>query len=97
MIREHSWRGNAVLTQTVAAHRSTIPPEPAGPRPTGPPVCPCFVESKGLSDQPNFEATRGFSTCCQHFTNHVAITRARLASGWLAAGRESNPCGFFPS
>src|ERR1700687_3104045 len=28
--------------------------------------------------------SRGFSTCCLRFTNGVATTHARLASGWLA-------------
>src|ERR1700675_3112316 len=28
--------------------------------------------------------SRGFGTCCLRFTNGVATTHARLASGWLA-------------
>jgi hypothetical protein len=40
---------------------------------------------QGLQRLMNFEAqSRGFNICCLRFTNGVATTHARLASGWLA-------------
>jgi hypothetical protein len=42
--------------------------------------------------------SRGFNTCCLRFKSGVAITHAKLASGWLARlyreGVEPSGCGF---
>jgi hypothetical protein len=46
--------------------------------------CPRFADSEGFSVSVISGLLRGFSTCCLRFKNDVAITHAKLASGWLA-------------
>jgi hypothetical protein len=48
-------------------------------------MLPPLFPRQGLQRLMNFGALlRGFSTCCLRFTNGVATTHAKLASGWLA-------------
>src|SRR3954452_19809960 len=66
--------------------RSTTPAKPTTPRLlTVSSMLPPRFPRQGLRRLMNFEAqSRGFNTRCLRFTNDVAITHARLASGWLA-------------
>ena len=48
-------------------------------------MLPPLLQRRRLQRLMNFGALlRGFSTCCLRFTNGVAITHAKLASGWPA-------------
>ena len=46
--------------------------------------CPHSDDSEGFSVMVISGLSRGFSTCCLRFMSGVAVTHARLASGWLA-------------
>ena len=74
---------------------SQTPAGPAGPRPLRPcRCCPRDHHAEGSSEHIISRLTPGFGIRCLRFTSGVAVTHARLASGWRAAafaGRESNP------
>ena len=46
--------------------------------------CPRSNDSEGSSKRSISRLMRGFGTCCLRFQNDVAVSPARLASGWLA-------------
>jgi hypothetical protein len=46
--------------------------------------CPRSNDSEGSSKRSISRLIRGFGTCCLRFQNDVAVSPARLASGWLA-------------
>src|ERR1700740_3141578 len=65
---------------------SKTPAEPTGPRLWR--SCrhrPRPTQTEGLSGYIISRLTQGFSICCLRFTSDVAVSRARLASGWRAA------------
>src|SRR5262245_39202506 len=67
--------------------RSSTPAEPTTPRrSTVSPMLPPRFPRRRLQRLVNFGAqSRGLGTRCLRFTNDVATTHARLASGWLAS------------
>jgi hypothetical protein len=82
--REWDLSGSQAI-HPVPLPRSATPAEPTIPRQwRSHRCCPCCSESKGFSVLMISGLPRGFSTCCLRFTSDVAITHARLASGWLA-------------
>ena len=83
--RKRDLPGSQVI-RSMPLPRSTTPAKPTIPRHlTVSSMLPPRFPRQGLQRLMNFEAqSRGFDTCCLRFTNDVAATHARLASGWLA-------------
>jgi hypothetical protein len=83
--RKRDLPGSQVI-RSVLLPRSSTPAEPTIPRHlTVSSMLPPRFPRQGLQRLMNFGAqSRSFGTRCLRFTNDVATTHARLASGWLA-------------